>query len=216
MGRCWQGLSPHCNVPGGRAFWQREEGSNGVDAQAVFAPAASGEQGEQEAHCDPRSALPLPTQAELLGLPGSCLTDSGSAELSEGAGGRNRRVHGVGPWPGSVDPRAGPQARGHGPGERTTPKHFSPGFQSSVRDLREQPARVLPKRPLEAGGEVCRRERAGAAGRPHRPEAQPSEAPALGQPCPGLPGVQGYCPTKGQAAGSVSRHARAPTPTQPR
>ena len=38
-----------------------------MDAQALARPAASGQQGEQEAHCTPRSALPLPTQAVLLG-----------------------------------------------------------------------------------------------------------------------------------------------------
>ena len=31
-------------------------------------PAASGQQGEQEAHCSPRSALPLSTPLVLLGL----------------------------------------------------------------------------------------------------------------------------------------------------
>ncbi|RJF56608.1 hypothetical protein D4Z76_09195, partial [Campylobacter coli] len=107
--------SPHCNSPGGRAFWQREEGRKGEDSQALFGPAASGQQGEQGAHSAPRSALPLHTQAVLPGLPGNCLRDCGSAELSEGAGGRNRRVHVVLPWPGSVDPLAGPQAQGHGP-----------------------------------------------------------------------------------------------------
>ena len=86
-----------------------------MDAQDPFGPAASGQQGEQEAHCAPRSALSLPIQAELLGLPRSCLTDSGSAEVSEGAGGRNRCVHVVLSWPGSVDPLAGPQAQGYGP-----------------------------------------------------------------------------------------------------
>ena len=86
-----------------------------MDAQALFGPAASGQQGEQEAHCAPRSALPLPTQAELLGLRRSCLTDTGSTELTEGAGGRKRRVHLVLPWPGSVETLAGPQAQGQGP-----------------------------------------------------------------------------------------------------
>ena len=63
-----KGLSPHCSSPGNRALWQREEGRNGVYSQAVFFPAASGQQGDQEAQCSPRSALPLPTRLVLLGL----------------------------------------------------------------------------------------------------------------------------------------------------
>ena len=50
------------------ALWQSEEGRNMVDGQALFVPAASGQQGEQEAQCSPRSALPLPTRLVLLGL----------------------------------------------------------------------------------------------------------------------------------------------------
>ena len=65
------GLSPHCSNPGNRALWQREEGTNGIDDQSLFGPAASGQQGEQQAHYVPKSALPLPTQAVLLGLPGA-------------------------------------------------------------------------------------------------------------------------------------------------
>ena len=49
--------------------WQSEEGRNGVDGQALFVPAASVQQGEQEAQCSPRSALPLPTRCVLLVLP---------------------------------------------------------------------------------------------------------------------------------------------------
>ncbi|RJF56609.1 hypothetical protein D4Z76_09200 [Campylobacter coli] len=79
-----------------------------------------------------------------------------------------------------------------------------------MRALREHPARVLANGDLHAGGEVFQRERAGPAQRPHRPEAEPSNAPALGQPCPGLPRLQGNCPMKEQALGSVSRHALAP------
>ena len=36
--------------------------------QALFVPAASGQQGEQEAQCSPRSALPRHTRLVLLGL----------------------------------------------------------------------------------------------------------------------------------------------------
>ena len=104
-----------CNGPGARALGQKEEGRKGMDGQALFGPAASGQQGEQEAHCAPRLALPLPTRAVLLGLPRRCLKASGSAELSEGAGGMNRRVHVVLHGPGIVDPLAGPQAQGQGP-----------------------------------------------------------------------------------------------------
>ena len=125
-------------------------------------------------------------------------------------------MHVVLPWPGSVDPLPGLQAQGEGPGESTTPKRFSPGLGSIVRGWWEQPARVLAKRPLEAAGEVFQRERAGCAQRPHRPGAGPSRAPAPGQPCPDLPGLRGYCPSKGQAAGTGSRHARAPPQAHPR
>ena len=56
--------------------------------------------------------------------------------------------------------------------------------------MRVHPARVLANRPLEAAGEVFQRERAGFAQRHHRPEAEPSTAPSLGQPGPDLPGLQ--------------------------
>ena len=84
-----------------------------------------------------------------------------------------------------------------------------------MRGLREQPARVLPNRPLEAAGEVFMRERAGSAQRPHRPKAEPSTAPALGEPGPDLPGLHWYCPIKGKAAAGVCRHARAPHSSAP-
>ena len=45
-----------------------------------------------------------------------------------------------------------------------------------MRQLREQPARVLANRPLEAAGEVFQRERAVSVQRPHRSEAE--------RPCP--------------------------------
>ena len=48
-----------------------------------------------------------------------------------------------------------------------------------MRGLREQPARVLANRPLEAAGEVFKRESAGSAQRPHSPKAEYSTAPAL-------------------------------------
>ena len=48
-----------------------------------------------------------------------------------------------------------------------------------MRGLREQPARVLANRPLEAPGEVFQRERAGSAQRSQRSEADPSTAPTL-------------------------------------
>ena len=66
-----------------------------------------------------------------------------------------------------------------------------------MRQLREQPARVIANRPLEAAGEVFQRERAVSVPRPHRPEAEPSTAPALGLPGPDLPGLKWYCPMKG-------------------
>ena len=40
---------------------------------------------------------------------------SGSGELSEGAGGRNRRVHMLKPWLECLEPLAGPQAQGPWP-----------------------------------------------------------------------------------------------------
>ena len=48
-----------------------------------------------------------------------------------------------------------------------------------MRGLRQQGARLLANRPLEAAGEVFQRERAGSAQRPQRPEAEPSTAPTL-------------------------------------
>ena len=55
------------------------------------------------------------TPAVLLGEPRRFLTDCGSPELSEGAGGWNRHVHVVLPLPGSVGPLAHPQAQGKEP-----------------------------------------------------------------------------------------------------
>ena len=86
-----------------------------MDTQALFGPAASGQQREQQAHCVPKSAVPLPTQVVLLGLPRSCLTTYGSAELSECEGCMNRLLHVLLNWPVRVDPVAGPQAQGQGP-----------------------------------------------------------------------------------------------------
>ena len=81
--------------------------------------------------------------------------------------------------------------------------------------MREQPARVFANRPLGAAGEVFKRERASSAPRPHMPEAESNTAPAIGKPGPDLPGLQWYCLMKGQAVGSVSRHAWAPPQAQP-
>ena len=153
---------------------------------------------------------PFPPGWCCLGLPRSCLKTSGSGELSEGAGGRNRRVHMLKHWLECLERLAGPQAQGPWPGEGTTPKRFSPVLRSRVRGLREQPARVLANQPLEAAGEVFKRESAGSAQRPHRPKAETSTAPALGEPGPDLPGLHWYCPMLGKAAGGVCRHARAP------
>ena len=165
-----------------------------MDGQDLFVPAPTGQQGEQQAHCNPKSALPRSTRTVLLGLPRSCLTPSRIDELSECAGNMNRLLHVLLTWPVRVDPLAGPQAQGQGPLERTTTKRFSPGLRRRVRGLRVQPARVLANRPLEAAGQVFQRERAGSAQRPHRPEAQPSTAPALGQPGRDLPGLSGTAP----------------------
>ena len=78
-------------------------------------PAASGQQGEQEALCSPRSALPLPTRAVLLGLPRTCLKTSSLAELSEGAGSMNSLLHVLMTWPGRAYALAGQKAQGQGP-----------------------------------------------------------------------------------------------------
>ena len=87
--------------------------------------------------------------------------------------------------------------------------------RASLGEEGAQSLRVLAKRSLEEHGEVFQWERASSAQRPHRPEAEPSMAPALGQPCPDIPGLHGYCPRKRQAAGSV-RHAREHRWGQPR
>ena len=76
-GRCGQDISPHCQSLDEQGFWQREGGSKWADPQALARPAASAQQGEKEAHCAPRSALPLEKQAVLLGEPRSCLIGSG-------------------------------------------------------------------------------------------------------------------------------------------
>ena len=57
--------------PRGRDLCQREEGRNRVDGQDHFVPAFTGQQGEQQAHCAPRTALPLATRAVLLGCQGA-------------------------------------------------------------------------------------------------------------------------------------------------
>ena len=86
-----------------------------MDGQDLIVPAPTGQQGEQQAYCAPKSALSLSTRAVLLGLPRSCLTPSGLYELSECAGGMNRLLHVLLTWPVHVDPLAGPQAQGQGP-----------------------------------------------------------------------------------------------------
>ena len=69
----------------------------------------------------PLNQLSLSSRAVLLGLPRSCLTISGSAEVSECAGGMNRLLHVLLPWPGPVDPLSCPQAQGQVP-ERGPPQ----------------------------------------------------------------------------------------------
>ena len=109
-----KGLSPDCSSPGNTALWQREEGRNGVDSQALFVPAASGQEGEQEASVPLGRLCPFPPCWCYLGLPRSCLKTSGSGELSEGAGGRNRRVHMLKPWLECLETLAHTQAQGQG------------------------------------------------------------------------------------------------------
>ena len=115
QGWCGQGVSPHCQGLEVGGLWQREWGCMWADAQALSRPTASAQQGEKEAHCAPKLALPLHTQAVLPREPRSCLTGSGSPNPSEGAGGRNRCVHVILPWPWNLGPLAGPQAKGQGP-----------------------------------------------------------------------------------------------------
>ena len=86
-----------------------------MDGQDLFVPAPTGQQGEQKAHCAPKSALPLSSRMVLLGLPRSCLTPSRIDELSESAGNMNRLLHVLLTWPVRVDSLAGPQAQGQGP-----------------------------------------------------------------------------------------------------
>ena len=83
-----------------------------MDVQELFVPAPTGQQGEQQAHCAPKSALPLSTRVVLLGLPRTCLKTYGSAELSEGAGSKNRLLHVLLTWPGRVQALAGQKAQG--------------------------------------------------------------------------------------------------------
>ena len=86
-----------------------------MDSQALFVSASTGQQGEQPAHCAPKSALPLSTRVELLGLPRSCLTPSCIDELSERAGNMNRLLHVILTWPVRVDPLPGQKAQGQEP-----------------------------------------------------------------------------------------------------
>ena len=150
MGRCCTGLSPHCSSPGSRVLWHSEEGRIGLGGQALYVPAASGQEGEQEAQCSPRSALPLPTWLVLLGL---------AKELPENL---------------------------------------------CQRQIAAQPlplanlARVLANRPVEAAGEVFKRESAGSSQRPQRLKTEPRRAYALGVPGPDLPGLQLYCLIRGR------------------
>ena len=85
-----------------------------MDGQDLFVTAPTGQQGEQQAHCAPKSALTLCTRAVLLGLQRSCLTPSGLDELSECAGCMNRLLHVLLTSSVRVDPLAGPQAQGQG------------------------------------------------------------------------------------------------------
>ena len=58
---------------------------------------------------------PFPPVWCFLSWPRSCLKTSGSGELSEGARGRNRRVHMLKTWLEYLEPLAGPQAQGPWP-----------------------------------------------------------------------------------------------------
>ena len=66
------------------------------------------------------------------------------------------------------------------------------------------PTRVLANQPLEVAGWSSRGRGLVWLRGPHRPEAEPSMGPALGQHFLDFPGLQGYCPIKGHAAGGVS------------
>ena len=86
-----------------------------MDGQDVFVSAPTGQQGKQQAHCAPKTALPLATRTVLVGLPRSCLKPSLIDELSEGAGNMTRLLHVLLTWPVRVDPLAGQKAQGQGP-----------------------------------------------------------------------------------------------------
>ena len=156
------GAVPTLKRPRGQSTLSERRGKLRVDTQALACPAASGQQGEQEAHCAPRSAMPRHTQAVLLGLPRSCLTDSSSNELSEGTGSRNRHVHVVLLWCGHTSLHPGSGARTLR--ENHPEGLFSWAWDQSARVVGNaglhqggsgsQPARVLSKQPLEAAGEV--------------------------------------------------------------
>ena len=84
----WRGaadrLSPHCQDLAPWGLWQREGKYNWADGQALTRPAAPVQPGEQEATVARGRACPF-TRGCAAGEQRSCLTDSGSAELSEGA-----------------------------------------------------------------------------------------------------------------------------------
>ena len=79
-----------------------------MDGQELFVPAPTGQQGEQQAHCAPKSALSRSTRTVLLGLPRSCLTPSRIDELSECEGNMYRLLHVLLTWPVRVEPLDGP------------------------------------------------------------------------------------------------------------
>ena len=85
-----------------------------MDGQDLVVPAPTGQQGEHQAHCAPKSALPLSTRTVLMGLSRSCLTPSRIDELSQCAGKKNRLLHVLLTWSVRVDPLAG-RSLGRGP-----------------------------------------------------------------------------------------------------
>ena len=213
-------MSPHHQ--GLEVGWLRhmEGGSKLVDAQGLVRPADSSQQGEKEAHCAPRLALPLHTQAVLLGEPRSCLTYSDSPELSESAGGRIRRVHVVLPLPGRVGPLAHPLGSGARALRENHPDRFAPrpgsrvfGIQGNLLSAQNaRKAGLLQGRSGSEPASACKPAFGSTRGglpvdegqfflEADMPEADPSMAPALGQPSQYIPGFQGYCPLKALSSG---------------
>ena len=78
---------------GTRPSGREKKGETGWMAKPSLSQQPQGSKESKRPSVPLGQLCPFPPGWCCWGLPRSCLTTSGSAELSEGAGGRNRRVH---------------------------------------------------------------------------------------------------------------------------